>query len=87
MQTLPLCYAAKNHCFFFDRRHQYNFSLLLFRYLVYSRGQSEAIRLFPGFMSTLSKLREMAEILKNKTIKIWPTPTVEQYLDLFMENS
>jgi len=37
-------------------------------------------------MSTLEKLREMADILRNKTIKIGPSPNVEEHLNFFLEN-
>ena len=38
-------------------------------------------------MATLSKLREMAEILKNKTIKIGPSPDIEEHLNMFMPST
>lgn len=72
--------------FVVSRETQYNFSLLLFRYLCHTRGRNEASRIYPSFVGVLEKLREMADILKNKTIKIWPTPTVEEYLDNFVLN-
>ena len=45
------------------------------------------ILIFKGFIGTLGKLREMAEILKNKTIKIGPSPDIEEHLNFFIGNS
>jgi len=46
-----------------------------------SRGENVALAIYPGFLATLTKLREMSEILKNKSIKIGPSPSVEEQLD------
>lgn len=59
--------------------------LQLYRYLVASRGENVALCVYPGFLSTLTKLREMSEILKNKTIKIGPSPNVEEHVDSMIQ--
>ena len=57
----------------------------LFRYLVASRGENIALCVYPGYLSTLTKLREMSEILKNKTIKIGPSPNIEEHVDSIIQ--
>ena len=53
---------------------------LLFRYLCYIKGQEEARKLYPQYINMLPNLREMSDIMKNKTIKIVPFPSVEEQL-------
>lgn len=62
------------------KKQQQKFCFLLFRYLCHVRGRQEAAKAFPAFVRMLANLREMSEIMKNKTIKICPVPKLEQYM-------
>ena len=59
---------------------QSDYSHLLFRYLCYSKGEEEAKKLYPKYTNMLPNLREMSDIMINKTIKIVPFPSVEEQL-------
>ncbi len=48
---------------------------MLFRYLCHSRGASKAHVHFALYSAAVRSLREMSDIMKNKTIKVtteWP---------------
>ena len=51
-------------------RLQRKYCGLLYRYIVKVRGLEEAENIFKSFMIMLGKLRQMADIMKNKTIKL-----------------
>merc|ERR1719283_606638 len=49
---------------------QEHFCILLFRFLVDRDGDEAASEKFPKYMSMLSHLREMADIMRNQTLKL-----------------
>ncbi len=57
------------------------FSRLLYRYLCHSKGQSEAKLLFKKHLEMLGSLREMSDIIKNKSIKLVPLPSIADEME------
>ena len=59
-------------------KHQLKFGRLLFKYLCHTRGHLEGKIAFQKHLHVLGNLREMSDIMKNKTIKIMPLPSLEE---------
>lgn len=56
---------------------------LLYRYLCHTRDRIWTEKRFPHFLSMLNNLKEMSDIMKNKTIK-WSMawPQIQNFIDL-----